>query len=186
MALTNYGFLAQDTIGNPSKIEGNPPPLPELNPRCAAEGRFPNQLRIKDLKKESDARTPENSTKNNSLASRRLCDTSDMTRINHEEGDAETADVANLGEAVGTLSLSPAASEPATIDPSDESFSRGSETSSGPTIRLFIGDLHRSTTEVSRRLHVEALSNNALLWRSYDLAEAPCYPIPPNIGCTTV
>jgi hypothetical protein len=88
-----------------------------------------------------------------------------MTRINHEEGDAETADVANLGEAVGTLSLSPAASEPATIDPSDESFSRGSETSSGPTIRLFIGDLHRSTTEVSRRLHVEALSNNALLWR---------------------
>jgi hypothetical protein len=55
MALTNYGFLAQDTIGNPSKIEGNPPPLPELNPRCAAEGRFPNQLRIKDLKKESDS-----------------------------------------------------------------------------------------------------------------------------------
>ena len=109
-----------------------------------------------------------------------------MTRINHEEGDAETADVANLGEAVGTLSLSPAASEPATIDPSDESFSRGSETSSGPTIRLFIGDLHRSTTEVSRRLHVEALSNNALLWRSYDLAEAPCYPMPPNMGCTPV
>ena len=89
-------------------------------------------------------------------ASRRLCDTSDMTRINHEEVDAETADVANLGEAVGTLSLSPAASEPAAIDPSDESFSRGSETSSGPTIRLFIGDLHRSTTEVRWRLHVEA------------------------------
>jgi hypothetical protein len=95
-----------------------------------------------------------------------------MTRINHEEGDAETADVANLGEAVGTLSLSPAASEPATIDPSDESFSRGSETSSGPTIRLFIGDLHRSTTEVSRRLHVEALSNNALLWRKTFLLNA--------------
>lgn len=120
----------------------------------------------------------------NFSASRRLCDTSDMTRINHEEGDAETADVANLGEAVGTLSLSPAASEPAAIDPSDESFSRGSETSSGPTIRLFIGDLHRSTTEVRWRLHVEALSNNAPLWRSYDLAEAPCYPMPPNMGCT--
>ena len=44
--------------------------------------------------------------------------------------------------------------------------------SSGPTIRLFIGDLHRSTTEVSRRLHVEALSNNALLWRKTFLLNA--------------
>ena len=105
---------------------------------------------------------------------------------NHEEAGAETADVANLGEAVGGLSLTPAASEPAAMDPSDESFSRGSETSNGSTIRLFIGDLHRSTTEVRWRLHVEALSNNAPLWRSYDLAEAPCYPMPPNMGCTPV
>lgn len=90
-------------------------------------------------------------------ATSRSCDTSDMTQgSNHEEAGAETADVANLGEAVGGLSLTPAASEPAAMDPSDESFSRGSETSNGSTIRLFIGDLHRSTTEVRWRLHVEA------------------------------
>ncbi len=61
----------------------------------------------------------------------------------------EAADVAALGEAVGDISLAPATSEPPSKDHIDESFhGPETDTSGQPTIRLFIGDIHRRTTEV--------------------------------------